>query len=136
MSIATDHVLATIASVLDDSAPARGQDRPANNETTTADDKRDTSVSAHANGYSKSGPGPMAAIRFKWTVRHGDDGYYVDETVGSASVPVSNGPMEADAAIKLVDTRAAEAHRGFDALKSEMIGPPASSLAENVDKTA
>jgi hypothetical protein len=36
-----------------------------------------------ADGYSKTGPGPMAAIRFKWSVRRGDNGeYYVDETIG------------------------------------------------------
>lgn len=35
-----------------------------------------------ANGYSKTGPGPMAALRFRWTVREDGGRYYVDETFG------------------------------------------------------
>ena len=50
--------------------------------------------SIEANGYSKSGPGPMAALRFRWTVRQDGAQYYVDETVGEASTPLVNGPME------------------------------------------
>ena len=38
-----------------------------------------------AHGYSKVGPGPMAAIRFKWTVREDNGDYYVDETIGENS---------------------------------------------------
>ncbi|MFZ5188242.1 hypothetical protein ACOY6I_22905, partial [Enterobacter hormaechei] len=34
-----------------------------------------------ADGYSKSGPGPTAALRFRWTVRQDGAQYYVDETV-------------------------------------------------------
>jgi hypothetical protein len=76
----------------------------------------------------------MAAIRFKWTVRRGDDGYYVDETIGLDSVPVSSGPMSADAAIELVDARATEAHQRFEALKSEMVGQghPVPSFAADI----
>lgn len=71
----------------------------------------------------------MAALRFKWTARRGDDGYYVDETIGTSSMPVTSGPMNADAAIKFVDARAIEAEERFAALKSEMTGrgPPAPS---------
>ena len=62
----------------------------------------------------KVGPGPMAAIRFKWTVRRADDGgYYVDETIGENSAPVVTGPMSRDAAVKLVDDLEAEAQRRF-----------------------
>jgi len=40
-----------------------------------------------ADGYRKVGPGPIEAIRFKWTVRRGDnDEYYVDETI--ATIPI------------------------------------------------
>ena len=47
-----------------------------------------------ADGYYKVGPGPMAAIRFKWTVRREDNGeYYVDETIGENSTPIVSGPM-------------------------------------------
>ncbi|MGJ4939461.1 hypothetical protein ACQR1W_02730 [Bradyrhizobium sp. HKCCYLS1011] len=114
MSVATEHALATIASILH---------RP---ELSPAVNDAGPSKPVEADGYNKIGPGPMAALRFKWTVRRGDDGHYVDETVGTGSVPVSKGPMSAEAAIKLVDDRAAEAHARFEALKSEMIGhgPP------------
>ena len=39
------------------------------------------------------GPGPMAAIRFKWTVRLDNGDYYVDETIGENSAPLVTGPM-------------------------------------------
>jgi hypothetical protein len=80
-----------------------------------------------AHGYSKVGPGPMAAIRFKWTVReeHGD--YYVDETIGDYSTPVVTGPMDKDAAIQFVDDRETEARRRFEQLKSEMTGRAAAA---------
>ena len=76
-----------------------------------------------ADGYSKIGPGPIAAIRFKWTVRHqADDDYYVDETIGENSAPITAGPMPRDAAVRLVDDREYEAQRKFDQLRSEMTG--------------
>ncbi|WFU29346.1 hypothetical protein QA635_22285 [Bradyrhizobium brasilense] len=77
--------------------------------------------SIEANGYSKSGPGPMAALRFRWTVRQDGAEYYVDETVGEASTPLVNGPMERDAAIKFVDDREAHARRRFEHFKHEML---------------
>jgi hypothetical protein len=81
-----------------------------------------------ANGYSKSGPGPMAALRFRWTVREDDGRYYVDETVGEGSTPLVNGPMDKDAAIKFVDDREAEARRRFEHFKHEMISRSATAL--------
>jgi hypothetical protein len=76
-----------------------------------------------ADGYTKIGPGPMAAIRFKWTVRRDEnDEYFVDETIGESLVPVVVGPMSADAAIKLVDERERNARRRFEQIRSEMIG--------------
>ena len=75
-----------------------------------------------AEGYSKVGPGPMAAIRFKWTVRREANGeYYVDETIGENSAPVVSGPLTPDAAIRFVDDRASEARERFEQLRSEMI---------------
>ena len=109
----TDHALAAIASILDHPESHREsvEARPASPEPMTAD------------GYSKAGPGPMAAIRFKWTVRRGDDGhYYVDETIGENSIPVVSEPLTRDAAIKLVDDRESEARRRFEQLKAEMTG--------------
>ncbi len=74
-----------------------------------------------AEGYSKLGPGPIASIRFKWTVRRGDDGlYYMHETVGDNTAPVVVGPLSPEAAIRLVDEREGEALHRFERLKAEM----------------
>jgi hypothetical protein len=124
MSVATEHALATIASILDPPQPAKQADK-------ASPPLRKAAATIvpfdQADGYAKAGPGPIAAIRFRWTVRRGDDGYYVEETVGPGSIAVSSGPMSAEAAIKLVDTRASEAEARFEALKNEMTGkgPPA-----------
>jgi hypothetical protein len=76
-----------------------------------------------AEGYSKVGPGPMAALRFKWSVQRGDDGqFYVHETIGDYSTPVVSGPMTSEAAVKLVDEREAEAHHRFEVLRNEIAG--------------
>jgi hypothetical protein len=135
MSVATDHALATIASILSPLGRARetkpetpeGADKPATAAAEAAVPKNTIEPA----GYSKTGPGPMAALRFKWAVRHGDDGYYVDETVGAGLVPVVNGPMSGEAAIQFVDDRAREAQERFQALKNEMTGhgPAAPILA-------
>jgi hypothetical protein len=131
MSLATDHALATIASILDQPQPSPGLDKPPysvkpaepdNLSKPAAPIKPMPPAPVDANGYAKTGPGPMAAIRFKWTARRGDDGYYVDETIGTGSVPVTSGPMSAEAAIKFVDERASEAGLRFEALKNEMTG--------------
>ena len=82
-----------------------------------------------ADGYSKVGPGPMVAIRLKWTVHRGDDGqYYVHETIGEQSAPVVSGPMTSEAAVHFVDEHEDEAHRRFELLRSEIAGR--SSLAD------
>jgi hypothetical protein len=110
----TDHALAAIASILDHPEP------------TLAPEKHGVGPASErsgADGYHKFGPGPMAAIRFKWTVRRADDGeYHVHETIGENSAPVLSGRMSADAAVRFVDERASEALQRFEALKSEMIG--------------
>jgi hypothetical protein len=112
----TDHALATIASILDLPEP-----RPAP-EVAVSEEQPAASTLTEAAGYSKIGPGPMPAIRFKWTVRRGDDGnYYVDETIGNASLPIVTGPMSAAAAIRLVDERERETVSRFERLRSEMV---------------
>ena len=111
----TDHVLAAIASIFEFRAPRREPEQPA------AEEKPDMPAPQDADGYSKIGPGPMAAIRFKWSVRLADDGaYYVDETIGENSLPAVTGPLTKDAAVRLVDDRESEARRRFEELKSEM----------------
>jgi hypothetical protein len=119
----TDHALAAIASILDHPEPLREAEKAG------VEDRPVTLASLEADGYSKVGPGPMAAIRFKWTVRRaGDDTYYVDETIGENSIPAVSGPMTGDAAIRLVDDRASEARQRYEALKSEMAGRSAAAL--------
>jgi hypothetical protein len=73
--------------------------------------------------YVKFGPGPLDAIRFKWTARPSGNGQYcVDETIGSTSRCMTSGPMPKDEAIRFIDERESDARRRFDALKNEMIG--------------
>jgi hypothetical protein len=133
----TDHALATIASILDHSETRRGQDRSAPPaaavseakseeksappEKEAAPPEKQTAGAVDAEGYSKLGPGPIASIRFKWTVRRGDDGlYYMHETVGDNTAPVVVGPLSPEAAIRLVDEREGEALHRFERLKAEM----------------
>ena len=71
--------------------------------------------------YFKLGPGPLDAIRFRWTARRDDGGlYYVDETIGPNSRPLVLGPMRRDEVVAYIDARDTAARRRFDALKSEM----------------
>jgi hypothetical protein len=116
----TDQTLATIASILDQPAS------PPEAARATADEKP-ASV-AEADGYSKVGPGPMEAVRFKWTVRReGDETYFVDETIGENSRPIISGPMSADAAVRFVDDQASEARQRFESLRNEMAGRAAAA---------
>lgn len=74
-----------------------------------------------AETYTKYGPGPLTAVRFKWTARCDDNGdYFVDETIGKSSYPLVSGPMTKEAAIKFVDDRERDAHQRFEALRSDM----------------
>lgn len=118
----TDHALAAIASILDQPDHPREPEKPA------AEEKPVISELIEADGYSKVGPGPMAAIRFKWKVRCDEQGdYYVDETIGENSIPIVTGPLPRDAAVKLVDIRESEARRRFDQIRSEMTGRSAAA---------
>ena len=119
----TDHALATIASILDQPASppeavkSAVDERPAHSEHP-----------AQADGYWKVGPGPVEAIRFKWTVRReSDDRYFVDETIGDNSRSITSGPMSADAAVRFVDDQASEARQRFEALRNEMAGRAAAA---------
>jgi hypothetical protein len=113
----TDHALAAIASILDKPESLSFPD------ASVAAEKPPLPPSdvVEADGYSKTGPGPLQAIRFKWTARRDDNGdYFVDETIGDNSVPISSGPMPKDAAIRFVDERESAARRRFEGIKSEM----------------
>jgi hypothetical protein len=118
----TDHALAAIASILDGPEADRAPEKAVPQE------KPETWGRIEADGYSKVGPGPIAAIRFKWTVRRESDGhFFVDETIGEDSRPISTGPMSADAAIRFVDDQASEARQRFEALRNEMAGRAAAA---------
>ena len=124
----TDHALAAIASILDHPETPRETEKPA------SEPKRvQRAEAARAGGpcpaitegddYSKVGPGPIAAIRFKWTARKDSSGdYFVDETIGEHSAPMVTGPMTRDEAIQLVDQRESEARHRFEQLRHEMTG--------------
>jgi hypothetical protein len=73
--------------------------------------------------YTKFGPGPLTAVRFKWTTRRDNTGdYFVHETIGESSYPLISGPMTKEAAIEFVDDRERAARRRFEKLRSEMAG--------------
>ncbi len=113
----TDHALAAIASILDQPQSDADIEKAAAAEKTAVQE-----VEA-ADGYSKFGPGPLAAMRFKWTVRReSSNDYFVDETVGEGSQPIISGPMSKEAAIRFVDEHNDEARRRFDLIKHEMTG--------------
>jgi hypothetical protein len=117
----TDHALAAIASILDKPDSLSFPDAPAAAEKPAEKPAVEPSGPVEADGYSKTGPGPLQAIRFKWTVRRDDNGdYFVDETIGENSLPISSGPMPKDAAVRFVDERASEAWRRFEGIKREM----------------
>ncbi len=140
----TDHALATIASILENPEPAfalrepeasdgdaRGfaHEHPVVDEPPVVEEQPLVPDHTDAEGYSKVGPGPMVAIRLKWTVHRGEDHqYFVHETIGEQSAPVISGPMTGEAAVQFVDAREDEAHQRFEALRSEIAGR--SSLAE------
>lgn len=118
----TEDALATIASILEHPEPPLHQpEKAVVEEKTVVDEKPLISEPTDADGYTRHGPGPMAAIRFKWTVQRGENGqYYVHETIGEHSAPIVSGPMTGEEAIELVDRRESEAIQRFEALRDEM----------------
>jgi hypothetical protein len=140
----TDHALAAIASIMDQSESPHEPEAASPPEMSAQvlaeapvppplpaaviDETPLAPAAVEADGYSKIGPGPMAAIRFKWTVRRGDeDHFYVDETIGENSAPIVTGPMSADNAVRMVDTAESEARQRFEQLRSEMTGRAAAA---------
>lgn len=121
----TDEALATIASILDHPQSHRSHEAPTTGSPPIAP--------SEADGYTKIGPGPMASIRFKWSVRRGEhDDYFVDETIGESSNPMAiGGPMSAEAAMRLVDQRESDAHRRFEQIRREMISRGPDALRED-----
>jgi hypothetical protein len=128
LSDPTDHALATIASILDQPETPRVVDTPRLAEKPDLEETMPTIVPADGDGYFKVGPGPMEAIRFKWTVRRSDDGdYFVDETIGDSLAAHVTGPMWKDEAVKFVDDREREARQRYEQLRAEMTGRAAAA---------
>jgi hypothetical protein len=128
LSDATDHALATIASILDQGETHREVEKPASEASLVP--PAAAMISPDSEGYSKTGPGPIAALRFRWTTRRADNGdYFVDETIGQNPTPIVAGPMGKDAAIRLVDERESEARQRFEQLRQEMTGRVAANVA-------
>lgn len=128
MSDPTDHALATIASILDQPEAPRVVDAARPAEKPVAEEMAPTMVPSDADGYFKVGPGPMEAIRFKWTVRRADNGdYFVDETIGDSSATHVSGPMWKDEAVRFVDDREREARQRYEQLRAEMTGRAAAA---------
>jgi hypothetical protein len=143
----TDHALAAIASILD-KPESSDTPRESSGESTelrlaeeilaapqtspaapppplSPDELSETPAAAASSGeiYSRIGPGPLAAIRFKWTARPDENGdYFVDETIGENSAPITTGPMSREAAVRLVDDRERYARQRFEELRSQMAG--------------
>ena len=129
----TNEALGTIASILDGSKSPkspRATEGPATASPPIAP--------VEADGYTKIGPGPMEAIRFRWKVRRGENNeYFVEEAIGEISPPVVIGPMTADVAVKLVDERESDARKRFEQIRSEMIGRGIAALdAASKDRDA
>jgi hypothetical protein len=122
----TDHVLAAIASLLDHPESRSGPEKPVIEDMPVGPER------SGAEGYCKFGPGPMPAIRFKWSVRREQGGeYYVDETIGEHSAPVITGPMSGDEAVKFVDDRESDVRQRFETLRNEMSGGTAARQLRN-----
>lgn len=72
-------------------------------------------------GYTRAGPGPLDAIRFRWTARRDEDGrYYVDETIGPSSRSIESGPMPREDVVHFIDERERVARERFQTLKRDM----------------
>ena len=117
----TDNALAAIASILE------SPQNHAEPVKAPAEEPPAAPRPIEAHGYSRIGPGPMPAIRFKWTVREDNGQYFVDETFGENSTPIVSGPLDKDAAIQFVHDRESEARRRFEQLKDEMAGRSAAA---------
>ena len=86
-----------------------------------------------ADNYVRLGPGPLAAIRFRWAARSdGQGGYFVDETIGSNSRAITNGPMSGEDAIAFIDLQAQEAFERFERLKQSAAELPVHREAHKI----
>lgn len=120
----TEDVMAAIARIVEHPSArtgAAGQAAQSAGTQALAAMTDDEAQAPGAHGYSRLGPGPLAALRFKWTARRDAGGdFYVDETIGDYSRPMTSGPMSAEDAIAFVDTQVKDARERFDRLKADI----------------
>ncbi len=90
---------------------------------------------AEVDGYTRLGPGPLDAIRFRWTARRDEDGqYFVDETIGSHSRPLTSGPMPQHEVVAFINARETASRERFQSLKRQMTlsrQPEAQAVVDN-----
>lgn len=85
--------------------------------------------------YTREGPGPLDALRFKWRLRRDERGYFVDETIGASVHPIIAGPLSRADAIAFIENRDAETRRRFEALRNEIVmGPSERGYEEDGDE--
>lgn len=85
--------------------------------------------------YTREGPGPLDALRFKWRLRRDERGYFVDETIGASVHPIITGPLSRADAIAFIENRDAETRRRFEALRNEIVmGPSERGYEEDGDE--
>ncbi|WP_245258216.1 hypothetical protein [Rhodopseudomonas palustris] len=104
----------------------------------SSDDGEPAGVGEHGgpedlDALTRHGPGPLEALRFKWRVRHEDDGYYVDETIGTSSQPIVAGPLSRAEAISFIDSRERRTRRRFERLRHEIVSGPSERGVEDDD---
>jgi hypothetical protein len=127
----TDDVLAAIASIFDKSDATLAAQHP--DEMMPESQSSAVATTRTVDGYSRSGPGPLDAIRFRWTARRDDNGeFFVDETIGAQSRTMSSGPIPESEVIAFIDSRVHEARERFDKLKDEMTMRPADPSAARI----
>lgn len=118
----------TVTSASEESAPVANIDVGAHQPIAPEDEDLDS--------FTRHGPGPLEALRFKWSVRRDDDGYYVDETIGTTSHPITAGPLSRADAISFVQTRERRTHRRFERLRNEILtGPSERGVEDDDDET-
>ncbi|MGB3445445.1 MAG: hypothetical protein WBA48_01955 [Xanthobacteraceae bacterium] len=115
---------------------------PAADSATTASVTENRTAEAHpartgataSEGYTRTGPGPIASIRMRWTARPvGSITFVVDEVIGENGTPVTSRPMSREAAINLIDERAQAAHERYALLRSELAWPTDDAAKSEVE---
>lgn len=93
-------------------------------ERQTAEPHPAQTAAAANEGYTRTGPGPIASIRTRWTARPvGSITFVVDEVMGENGTPLTSRPMSREAAIELIDERAQTAHERYALLRNELTWP-------------